>query len=69
VIEQNEGDSVTVPSGFDPNAITLTGNVTGEPPFKGTLRHKGWRAARLELPTLSAVKDQSILAPAEVEII
>jgi len=68
VIEQNEGDSVTVPSGFDPNSITLTGNVTGEPPFHGTLRHKGWRAARLELPTLSAVKDPSILAPAEVEI-
>ncbi len=69
VIEQNEGDPITVPDGFDPNAIKLTGNVIGEPPFHGTLRHKGWRASRLELPTLSAVKDPSIIAPAEVEII
>lgn len=68
VIDQNEGDPVTVPANFDPNTIKLTGNVTGEPPFQGTLRHKGWRASRLELPTLSAVKDPSILAPAEVEI-
>jgi len=68
VIDQNEGDPVTVPAGFDPNAIKLTGNVTGEPPFQGTLRHKGWRASRLELPTLSAVMDPGILAPAEVEI-
>jgi hypothetical protein len=68
VIDQNEGDSITVPADFDPNAIKLTGNVTGEPPFHGTLRHKGWRASRLELPTLSSVKDPGILAPAEVEI-
>lgn len=68
VIDQNEGDSITVPTDFDPNAIKLTGNVTGEPPFHGILRHKGWRASRLELPTLSPVKNPSILAPAEVEI-
>ena len=68
VIDHNEGDAITVPADFDPNTIKLTGNVTGEPPFQGTLRHKGWRASRLELPTLSAVKDPAILAPAEVEI-
>ena len=68
MIDQNEGDSITVPADFDPNAIKLTGNVTGEPPFHGLLRHKGWRASRLELPTLSTVNDPSILAPAEVEI-
>ena len=69
VIDQNEGDSISVPAGFDPNSIKLTGNVSGEPPFQGTLRHKGWRASRLELPTLSTVNDPSILSPAEVEII
>ncbi len=68
VIDQNEGDPISVPADFDPNTIKLTGNVTGEPPFQGTLRHKGWRASRLELPTLAAVKDPGILAPAEVEI-
>ncbi|MBC2716256.1 MAG: DUF2760 domain-containing protein [Desulfobacteraceae bacterium] len=68
VIDKNEGDPISVSVDFDPNTITLTGNVTGEPPFQGMLRHKGWRASRLELPTLSTVKDPSIIAPAEVEI-
>lgn len=68
VIEKAEGDAVTVPADFDPSAIKLTGNVSGEPPFKGILRHRGWRAARLELPTLSAEQDPRIIAPAEVEI-
>jgi len=69
VIEQNEGESISVPADFDPNAIKLTGNVTGEPPFKGIVRHKGWRASRLELPALSVVKDPGVIAPAEVEIV
>ncbi|MBS3731400.1 MAG: DUF2760 domain-containing protein, partial [Desulfobacterales bacterium] len=46
----------------------LTGNVTGEPPFTGILRHKGWRAGKLELPVLSSTGDPRIIAPAEVEI-
>ena len=69
VIDQNEGDSISIPPGFDPNAIKLTGNVTGEPPFQGVLRHRGWRASRFDLPTLSTVQDLSIIAPAEVEIL
>jgi hypothetical protein len=69
VIDQNEGETISVPADFDANTIKLTGNVSGDPPFKGILRHKGWRAARLELPTLSMVKDPSVLAPAEVEVL
>lgn len=69
VIDQNEGDSISVPPGFDPNAIKLTGNVIGEPPFQGVLRHKGWRASKFDLPTLSSSQDPSIIAPAEVEIL
>ncbi len=68
VMDATEGDTISVPADFDANTLKLTGNVTGEPPFKGILRHKGWRAARLELPTLSMVKDPSVLAPAEVEV-
>ena len=69
VMDQNEGEAISVPAGFDANTIKLTGNVSGEPPFQGVLRHKGWRAARLELPALSVVKDPSVLAPAEVEVV
>ncbi|RJP86104.1 MAG: DUF2760 domain-containing protein [Desulfobacteraceae bacterium] len=68
VMEQNEGDEIVVPADFDTNAVKLTGNVSGEPPFRGVLRHKGWRASKLELPTLSAARDSQIIAPAEVEI-
>ncbi len=69
VLDEDEGDEITVSPEFDPNVIKLTGNVTGEPPFKGVVRHRGWKAARLELPTLSSRQDPHIIAPAEVEIL
>jgi hypothetical protein len=68
VINVNEGDEVTIPEGFNPNEIKLTGNVSGHPPFKGTLHHRGWRAARFDLPTLSGSQDPRLISPAEVEI-
>jgi hypothetical protein len=68
VLNGNEGDEVTVPADFDPSAIRLTGNVTGEPPFRGTLRHPGWRAKQVKLPTQPAGQDTKIVAPAEVEL-
>ncbi|HVN84502.1 MAG TPA: DUF2760 domain-containing protein [Candidatus Binatia bacterium] len=66
VIDREDGASVDVAAGFDPAAIRLTGNVTGTPPFRGTLQHAGWRAAKANLPQSST--DPTILAPAEVEI-
>lgn len=68
IAEGNEGEQITVEKGFDPDAIKLTGRVTGGPPFRGIIRHKGWRAQKLELPDLSAIKDPTIICPAEVEI-
>ena len=32
------------PAGFDPARWRLTGNVAGEPPFRGRLVHPGWEA-------------------------
>ena len=68
VIASEEGAEVTVEPGFDPSAIKLVGNVTGEPPFTGVLRHQGWRAEKVELPVLSGGQTPSIISPAEVEI-
>ncbi len=68
VIDKAEGEEIVVESGFEPSSIKLTGNVSGEPPFSGVLRHKGWQAKKVELPTLSASQDPRILAPAEIEI-
>ncbi len=69
IYEEAEGVAVTVPPGFDSSAVRLTGNVTGNPPFKGVLRHRGWRIARIELPKITAGrKEDLIVAPAEVEV-
>jgi hypothetical protein len=68
VIDSEEGQPVTVEPGFDPAAVKLIGNVTGHPPLRGLLRHRGWRVARVELPPLPENNGRSIIAPAEVEI-
>ena len=69
IYSETEGVEITVPEGFDSRAVRLTGNVSGNPPFKGILRHRGWQVRRvtLPLPTTEQKKDW-ILAPAEVEI-
>lgn len=68
VLNVQEGEEVTIPTDFDPSAIRLTGNVGSEPPFRGALRHAGWRASKVKLPTQPAGQDPQIIAPAEVEI-
>ncbi len=68
VLPQQEGNDVEVKAGFDPSAIQLTGNVAGNPPFKGVLRHPGWRVKEIHLPELPKGQDDLVLMPAEVEI-
>jgi hypothetical protein len=67
VLIASEGDPVTVEPGFDPAAIRLTGNVSGTPPFRGVLRHAGWRVRQATLPARRG-QDPHVIAPAEVEI-
>lgn len=68
VLSQAEGATVDVPAGFDPSAIRLTGNVTGEPPFRGALQHHGWRVANIKLAKPPEGQDEFVLHPAEVEL-
>ena len=63
-----EGASVTLPLGFDAAEVKLTGDVRGAGPFRGTLRHRGWRARELRLPALLDGADPHVLTPAEVEL-
>jgi hypothetical protein len=63
-----EGATVEVPPGFDPSAIQVTGNVTGQPPFRGTLKHPGWRVKDVRIPTPPEGQDEFVLQPAEVEL-
>lgn len=67
IFGETEGSAVTVQPGFDPHAVRLTGNVVGEPPFRGTLRHRGWRVARLDLPK-QGQDQEMVVAAAEIEV-
>jgi hypothetical protein len=68
VREEDEGSRVEVPAGFDASAIRLTGNVVGAAPFRGTLKHRGWRCREAKLPKIAEGHDVSVIAPAEVEL-
>lgn len=66
---ETEGESITVEKGFDPQQVQLVGKVAGEPPFKGSLVHPGWKATKVELPTWTG-SDASklVVSAAEVEL-
>jgi hypothetical protein len=68
VLPQAEGATVEVPTGFDPSAVRLTGNVTGQPPFRGTLQHHGWRVKAYKLAAPPEGQDELVVMPAEVEL-
>lgn len=63
-----EGTAVVVDKGFDANQIRLAGDVKGEPPYKGSLAHGGWKAVEVKLPERPGHVDQRIVAPAEIEV-
>ncbi|MDB4967925.1 MAG: hypothetical protein JWN44_3614 [Myxococcales bacterium] len=68
VLRDAENAQVRVDAGFDPSRIRLVGNVVGEPPFTGALRHHGWRISKVSLPVPARGTDPSVVAPAEVEL-
>ena len=63
-----EGARVSLEAGFDADTVKLVGDVKGEPPYAGVLRHRGWRAKKITLPSLVGGHDAHVLAPAEVEL-
>jgi len=68
ILSGEENETVEVKAGFDPSAIRLTGNVTGQPPFKGRLVHRGWRVKDFNLAAPPEGVDEFVVAPAEVEL-
>jgi hypothetical protein len=66
--KEAEGSMLTIQPGFNAQRIRLTGNVAGEPPFRGTLKHHGWVAREIRLPVVSDAIDTRVVAPAEVEL-
>lgn len=67
VRSEAEGAPVTVLEG-ELAALKLTGNVSGVAPYRGVLRHRGWRVESLKLPTRVGNQDLTVVAPAEVEL-
>ncbi len=69
VVDAPEDSELEAPAGFDAYRYRLTGNVAGEPPFKGRLVHHGWEAKRCELPQWSGSEAAMlVVAPVELEI-
>ncbi len=69
VVADEEGAKISVPAGFDAARYRLTGKVTGNPPFAGTLQHHGWEATKCELPQFTGSDSAAkTVAPAEVEV-
>ncbi|OAG28742.1 DUF2760 domain-containing protein [Thermodesulfatator autotrophicus] len=65
VIDSKEGSEIIIEEDFDRQAIRLIGNIKGNPPFRGVLRHPGWRYHKVNLPK---PRQGKILTPAEVEV-
>jgi hypothetical protein len=69
VLDGQEEEPVTVTAGFDPARVRIIGNVAGQPPFRGTLKHHGWAARDVKLPPLPGAPGAAlVVAPAEVEM-
>lgn len=67
--DENEGASVTVAAGYPADEYRLVGKIGGEPPFTGTLVHRGWKTESIKLPRIVRTGDRlPTIAPAEVEL-
>lgn len=66
--EEAEGSRISLPAGFDAAAIRVTGNVVGQPPFHGSLTHRGWQVVDIRLPKMAGSHEVRIVAAAEVDL-
>lgn len=68
VIDGVEGTPTKIES-RDPSIVKLLGNVPADGKAKqGILRHRGWRADKVDLPKVASSQTVMVLAPAEIEI-
>ena len=70
VSEAEEGSQITLPADYAADEYRLTGKISGNPPFKGTLLHKGWKADSVKLPRIVNTNENRLpsIAPAQVEV-
>ncbi len=64
-----DGAHFETPDKFDAAMYRLTGNVSGEAPFRGTVNHHGWQATKCDVPQWNGEKESAlVIAPIELEI-
>lgn len=72
VHEGQEGERIELPRGTNLDRYRLVGRVVGEPPFRGTVIHRGWKTVDISLPRAVAPnspEELAVIAPAEVEVV
>lgn len=64
-----EGTQLRLEPGFDVHSYKLVGDLGGAGgALRGTLKHPGWRASDVKLPTRVGDHDPAVIAPAEIEV-
>ena len=67
-----ENQSITLADDYTRGEYRLTGKIEGEPPYAGTLKHKGWKTSSISLPKVMGDRANAsgthVLAAAEVEV-
>lgn len=65
----DEDQMTEVPAGFSAMRTRLVGQVEGDPPYRGAVRHRGWVAEACRLPSWQGdPADAMVIAPVEVEV-
>lgn len=68
-VDQGEGQTIELPAGYDSGIYRLVGEVGGSGPYRGIVRHHGWRATECNLPVWTGSPQAAqVIAPAEVEV-
>ncbi len=70
ISEAEEGSQITVPAGYAADEYRFVGKISGEPPFTGTLLHKGWKTESVKLPRVLKTSEKRLpsIVPAQVEL-
>jgi hypothetical protein len=69
VTESAEGTTISVPAKHRADEYRLTGKLSGQAPFNGTIVHRGWRTTKTKLPQIIVPEGEvPCIAPAEIEV-
>lgn len=66
LLDELEGKEIVVPAQHDESRIKVVGHVKGPGPYKGIVRHRGWKIEEQRLTQVS-LQDQ-VICPAEIEV-